>query len=105
MTNNKNCGSTPYYNDLVSRDVPDANSCGAWCRAQAFPEGAGCSYTKASGKCGIVAGCSTLETAATHWAAKCTMGDARTMTYKVLSGDPGRIFTLDTATGVFDVRL
>ena len=33
------------------------------------------------------------------------MGDARTMTYKVLSGDPGRIFTLDTATGVFTVRL
>lgn len=26
MTNNKRCASSSYYNDLVSRDVPDANS-------------------------------------------------------------------------------
>jgi hypothetical protein len=105
MTDNKKCGSTTFYNGLESRDVPNAESCGAWCKAQAFPEGAGCSYTKATGMCGIVKDCDTLTTSSTHWAAQCIMGSARSLQYKVLGGDPGRIFTLDPLAGTFTVRL
>ena len=105
MSPNKWCGSDTYYNNLKTRDVPNSESCGAWCKAQAFPEGAGCSYTKATGMCGIVLGCTTLLSTTTHSAAQCTMGDARKLTYKVLGGDPGRIFTLDPDRGVFTVRL
>jgi hypothetical protein len=60
---------------------------------------------KANGMCGIVRDCNSLETSTTHSAAQCEMGNALQLTYKVLGGDPGRIFTLNSQTGVFTVRL
>jgi hypothetical protein len=110
MEDNKWCGSTTFAKNsfgqtLETRDAPNAGACSAWCRAQAFPYGAGCSYTKANGMCGIVRDCNSLETSTTHSAAQCEMGNALQLTYKVLGGDPGRIFTLNSQTGVFTVRL
>ena len=113
VASGKRCvGATAIAGLTTVGTTADASECAAWCRAQAFPEGAGCQYTLASMTCSVVDTCEATDTAPTHAAGACETGTGRKLTYKVLGGDPGRIFTLTNTKdasggdiGVFTVRL